>query len=156
MRNSSGDVVGTLHSNAQRITFRQVPAATMTSLKPQHLPHQLHAMEAQKIQKQFLLWETQEKSAQHWKEWAGGRVRITLVQEQQAKLSHTYSAILHPTLRATCQANPHERGSTGPCQGVTAPVTQEFFMPPLSQVTVRTCPFCGERWLWRYPELWEM
>lgn len=98
-----------------------------------HLLRQLHAMEAQEIRKQFLLWETQEKSAQHWKEWTGGQGRIILLQEQEVKLSCIHTAILQPTPRATRQANPHQRGSTGPCQGAQPhrpPVTQGFFHAP--------------------------
>lgn len=147
MRSTSGDVVGTLRSKAQRITFRQVPAATMSYLQPWHLPCQLHAMRAQEIRKQFLPLQTQKKSAQHWQEWTGGQGRITLAQEQQVKLSCTYSAILQPTLGAARKANPHQRGSTGPSQGATAPHSPSnlgFFHAPAQPGNCQDLPI-----LWR-------
>lgn len=147
MRSTSGDVVGTLHSKAQRITFRQVPAATMSYLQPWHLPCQLHAMRAQEIRKQFLPLQTQKKSAQHWQEWTGGQGRITLAQEQQVNLSCTYSAILQPTLGAARKANPHQRGSTGPSQGATAPHSPSnpgFFHAPAQPGNYQDLPI-----LWR-------
>lgn len=67
--------VGTLHSNTQRVKFSQVPAAAMSHLQPQHLPHQLRAVETQEMRKEFLPWEMQGKRVQRWVEWAGGQGR---------------------------------------------------------------------------------
>lgn len=80
---------------------------------------------------------------------------IILVKKQHS-VPHS---LCHPAAhtKSNLTSKPPPKGFPWPLSGCHSPSDPGFFPASIQPGNcVRTCPFCGGRWLWRYPEMQEI